>query len=73
MRYSSSVFDAFRQPGVYKELERLCGGDQDAMKKQVLAQLRFDDLLSNDSDSKPARIVMSLQRECIRAWGFTVG
>jgi hypothetical protein len=61
MRFSSSKYDAFRQPGVFKELERMASLDTNVMKKQLLAQLRFDDLLSNDSDDGlPATIVVSL-------------
>ena len=44
MRFSASVYDNPRQPGVYNAF----GGDDAAIKAAVLARLRFDALLTHD-------------------------
>jgi hypothetical protein len=49
MRFSGSIYDNLRQPGVFKDIEKLAHGDTDRMKRSILARLRLDDLLSNDS------------------------
>lgn len=61
MRFAGSIYDILRQPGVFQQLERETNGNHSRMSKAVLARLRFDDLLSNDSvDDLNPRLVMSL-------------
>ena len=60
MRFSGSVYDNLRQPGVFRQMERAVGSDRTRMKETVLARLRLDDLLANDSvASYNARVVAS--------------
>ena len=49
MRFTGTLYDNLRQPGVFQSLERSLAGDRRAMRRAVLARLRLDDLLSNDS------------------------
>jgi len=57
---SASIFDNLRQPGVYDELDKATSGDDDVMRRAVLARLRLDDLLTNDSLGEESRIVWSI-------------
>lgn len=60
MRFSGSIYDNLRQPGVFTDLQQKTGGDRSRMKRAVLARLRLDDLLSNDSTREDdARVVAS--------------
>jgi len=59
MRFSGSIYDNLRQPGVFKDLQQRFAGDKSCMKRDVLARLRLDDLLSNDSRENDARVIAS--------------
>lgn len=59
MRLSGSIYDNLRQPGVFDDLER-CFTTSDQMRRAILARIRFDDLLANDSpDTSTAKLVFS--------------
>ena len=60
MRFSGSVYDNLRQRGVHAALASDIGRDRSTLRAAVLARLRFDDLLANDSiDDQCARVVLS--------------
>ncbi len=60
MRMSASIYDNLRQPGIYDALHKATSGDDATMRGQVLARLRLDDLLTNDSFGQESRIVWSI-------------
>lgn len=60
MRMSASIFDNVRQPGIYENLEQSTNGDENNMRRSVLARLRLDDLLTNISLGTESRIVWSI-------------
>ncbi len=60
MRISSSLYDNLRQPGVYLELQHATEGDELRMRHALLARLRLDDLLANDSLGDEPRLVWSI-------------
>lgn len=60
MRMSASIYDNLRQPGVYDELEKATSGNDGDMRRAVLARLRLDDLLTNDSLGEESRLVWSI-------------
>src|ERR1044071_7953908 len=60
MRMSSSIYDNLRQPGIFEELKLKTGGDTIEMRQALLARLRLDDLLTNDSLGEESRLVWSI-------------
>ncbi|MCP3901989.1 MAG: hypothetical protein GY715_00010, partial [Planctomycetes bacterium] len=61
MRFSGSIYDNLRQPGVLSALDRATGGDAARMRQAILARLRLDDLLSKDSiDDERPQLVESI-------------
>jgi hypothetical protein len=57
---SASIYDNLRQPGIYDQLDKETNGDERDMRRAVLARLRLDDLLTNDSLGEESRMVWSI-------------